>query len=173
MTAPLVEHIGILVPDLEEAIGRWSAATGYTFSPIGRYRTDRYSDHSDPDLHHHDARISFSLEGPPRIELMEVTGKGTHGPDQLGIHHLGIQNVADAEGHRDALALKGIAIDGCSFDTEGRILLMFTDRTALDGIRLEFISPLPGPLVADDGSALWRDPATGKASLWGAPPDAQ
>jgi hypothetical protein len=46
---------------------------------------------------------------------------------------------------------------------------MFTDKTVLDGIRMEFISPLPGPIVADDGSELWRDPVTGKASLWGAP----
>jgi len=169
MTAPLIEHIGILVPDLEEAIERWSAVTGYTFSPIGRYRTERYSDHTDETPHPHDARISFSLEGPPRIELMEVTGNGTHGPDQLGIHHLGIQNVADPEGHRKVLADKGVMIDGCSYDEEGRILLMFTDKTVLDGIRVEFISPLPGPLVADDGSPLWRDPVTGKASLWGAP----
>lgn len=169
MTAPLIEHIGILVPDLEEAIERWTAVTGYTFSPIGRYRTERYSDHTDETPHPHDARIAFSLEGPPRIELMEVTGHGTHGPDQLGIHHLGIQNVADPEGKREELAAKGVLVDGCSFDAEGRILLMFTDKTVLDGIRIEFISPLPGPLVADDGSPLWRDPVTGKASLWGAP----
>ncbi|TPX03776.1 VOC family protein, partial [Schumannella luteola] len=167
MNAPLIEHIGILVPDLEEAIERWSTVTGYTFSPIGRYRTDRYADHSDATPHHHDARISFSLEGPPRIELMEVTGDGTHGPEQLGIHHLGIQNVADPEGRRELLAEQGVAIDGCSFDADGRILLMFTDKSFLDGIRVEFISPLPGPLVADDGSPLWRDPVTGKASLWG------
>ena len=169
MTGPLIEHIGILVPDLEEAIERWSVVTGYTFSPIGRYRTERYADHSDETPHHHDARIAFSLEGPPRIELMEVTGEGTHGPAQLGIHHLGIQNVADPEAQREALAAKGVPIDGCSFDAEGRILLMFTDKSILDGIRIEFISPLPGPLVADDGSELWRDPVTGKASLWGAP----
>ena len=31
MTSPLVDHIGILVPDLEAAIERWSAVTGYTF----------------------------------------------------------------------------------------------------------------------------------------------
>jgi hypothetical protein len=169
MTAPLIEHIGILVPDLEEAIERWSAVTGYTFSPIGRYRTERYSDHTDETPHPHDARIAFSLEGPPRIELMEVTGTGTHGPEQLGIHHLGIQNVASPEAKREELAANGVLVDGCSFDAEGRILLMFTDKTALDGIRIEFISPLPGPLVADDGSPLWRDPVTGKASLWGAP----
>jgi len=166
MTGSNIEHIGVLVPDLEEAIDRWSAVTGFTFSPIARYRTDRYSDHTDQTPHHHDARISFSREGSPRIELMEVTGTGTHGPDQLGIHHLGIQNVADPEGKRDELAAHGVLIDGCSYDEQGRILLMFTEKTALDGIRIEYISPLPGPIVADDGSTLPRDARTGKADLW-------
>jgi hypothetical protein len=167
MTAlPLIEHIGILVPDLEEGIARWSAATGYTFSPIARYRTERYVDHTEDGPHFHDARIAFSREGAPRIELMEVTGEGTHGPAELGIHHLGFQGIADPEAHAAALAAAGVGHDGVSYDAEGRILLCFTDKTALDGIRLELISPLPGPIVRDDGTELPRDPQTGKANLW-------
>lgn len=166
MTAPLIDHIGILVPNLEEAIQRWTAVTGYTFSPIARYRTSRYCDHTDREPHDHDARISFSLEGPPRIELMEVTGEGTHGPAQVGVHHLGINGIADPEGRRDELAALGIEEDGVSLDAEGRILLFFTEKQSLDGVRLEFVSTLPGPVVADDGSALPRDPVTGRADLW-------
>ncbi len=166
MTGSMIEHIGVLVPNLEEAIERWSAVTGFTFSPIARYRTDRYIDHTDEHPHFHDARISFSREGSPRIELMEVTGEGTHGSDQLGIHHLGIQNIASPETERERLAEIGVGIDGCSLNEDGRILLMFTDKSALDGIRIEYISPLPGPIVADDGSPLPRNPETGKADLW-------
>jgi catechol 2,3-dioxygenase-like lactoylglutathione lyase family enzyme len=166
MTAPLIEHIGILVPNLEEGIARWSAATGFTFSPIARYRTQRYVDHSDSTPHFHDARISFSREGSPRIELMEVTGTGTHGPDELGVHHFGFQGVADPDARVAELATQGIGHDGTSKDTEGRTLLCFTDKTALDGVRLELISPLPGPLVADDGSELPTDPNTGRKDVW-------
>jgi catechol 2,3-dioxygenase-like lactoylglutathione lyase family enzyme len=167
MTAPQIEHIGILVEDLEDGIRRWSAATGYTFSPIARYRTDRYADHTGGD-HHHDARISFSREGSPRIELMEVTGDGTHGPRETGIHHLGFQGIDGPEARVAELARLGVGIDGVSTDEHGRILLCFTDKTALDGIRLELISPLPGPIVADDGTELPRNPETGKADLWAA-----
>jgi Glyoxalase/Bleomycin resistance protein/Dioxygenase superfamily len=166
MTASLVEHIGILVPNLEDAIERWSAATGYTFSPIARYRTDNYADHTGPE-HFHDARISFSKEGPPRIELMEVTGEGTHGPTELGIHHLGFTGTPDCLGRKAELAALGIGDNGTAYTDDGQILLWFTEKAALDGIRLEFVSPLPGPTVADDGSALWVDPATGRNSLWG------
>ncbi len=161
-----IDHIGILVPDLEEGIRRWSAATGYTFSPIARYRTSRYFDHSDITAHFHDARISFSLEGPPHIELMEATGDGTHSLAQLGIHHLGFRGVEDPAREVAELAELGIGYDGISLDEHGRTLLLFTEPAALDGIRLELISPLPGPVVADDGSELPRDPATGRADLW-------
>ena len=166
MTAPLIDHIGILVPDLEEGIARWSAATGYRFSPIARYRTDRYADHTDLDPHFHDARISFSLEGPPFIELMEATGEGTHGVAELGVHHLGIRGIDDPEARLVELAGLGIGRAGVSTDAAGRILLAFTDKAALDGIRIELISPLPGPVVADDGSELPIDPVTGRRDLW-------
>jgi len=172
MTAPLINHIGILVPDLEEAIERWSAATGYSFSPIARYRTDGYSDHSCEVPHHHDARMSFSLEGDPRIELMEATGEGTHGPAEVGVHHFGFNGVADPASRMAELAGLGIGADGVSVDDEGRMLLFFTQKDALDGVRLEFVSPRRTPVVADDGSELPDDPATGRADLWAATRDA-
>jgi hypothetical protein len=165
MTGPLIEHIGVLVPSLEDAIERWERATGYTFSPIARYRTDRYDDSSNHELHHHDTRIAFSQEGPPRIELMEVTGTGTHGPAQLGIHHLGIPRIEDPDGRAASLSM---AVDGRSIDADGNTLLAFTEPAALDGIRLEFISPLSGPVVADDGRELPRG-ADGRVDVWGAP----
>ena len=165
----LIDHVGVLVPDLEEAIARWSAATGYTFSPIARYRTPRYSDHSDEAPHFHDARMSFSLEGPPKIELLEVTGSGTHGIEQAGIHHLGFRGFDDPAARLAELQLIGIGSDGLSRDEQGRLLLCFTDKRDLDGIRLELISPLRGPVVADDGRELPVDPVTGRADLWARP----
>lgn len=165
---PLIEHIGILVPDLESAIERWEAVTGYTFSPIARYRTARYIDSSDSNQHFHDARISFSLEGPPRIELMEATGRGTHSTEQLGVHHVGFPGTGDPERRRAELAELGVGVDGVSVDEKERILLFFTEKEAMDGLRFEYISPLPGPLVADDGSELPVDPETGRKDLWSA-----
>ena len=169
MWPALIDHVGILVPDLEEAIERWSAATGYTFSPIARYRTSRYSDLSDPAPHYHDARMSFSREGLPKIELLEVTGSGTHGPDQLGFHHLGFRGFDDPALRLAELERLGVRSDGMSLDESGFVLLCFTDKRDLDGIRLELISPARGPVVADDGRQLPIDPATGRANMWASP----
>jgi glyoxalase/bleomycin resistance protein/dioxygenase superfamily protein len=162
-----IEHIGILVANLEEGIDRWSRATGYTFSPVARYRTSRYSDHSNASPHLHDARISFSKQRSPRIELMEATGSGTHGSAELGIHHLGMTRTPSPGRRLVELARRGVNADGIVYGPDDEILLWFSDKRALDGIRLEFISKRPGPLVADNGSELWIDPATGHPSIWG------
>jgi catechol 2,3-dioxygenase-like lactoylglutathione lyase family enzyme len=166
MSAPLIHHIGILVENLEDAIERWSAATGYTFSPIARYRTPRYSDSSNPEPHDHDARISFSAEGPPYIELMEFHGEGTHSAAQgAGVHHLGFLDHPDVEGRLRDLAALGIGDDGRSISEDGRPILWFTDRGDLDGVRLEYVSTDIQPTVRDDGSPLDLG-ADGKPSLW-------
>ncbi|MGW7824751.1 VOC family protein [Streptomyces puniciscabiei] len=167
---PLIHHVALLVPDIEAAIARWSTATGYEFSEIARYRTGCYVDHSNPEPHHHDARIAFSRQGPPYIELMEFHGSGTHSAAQgEGFHHLGFLDYLDPEAKLKELAAAGIGDDGMALDTDGSILLWFTDKQDLNGMRLEYVSPACQPIVKDDGSEPYRD-ARGCAVLW--PPEA-
>ncbi|MFE5537965.1 MULTISPECIES: VOC family protein [Streptomyces] len=164
-----IHHIGLLVADLEAAIERWSLATGYTFSEIGRYRTDFYVDRSDEQPHHHDARISFSREGPPHIELMEFHGAGTHSAaNGEGIHHLGFMDHPAVEERKRELAACGMDWDGMALTEGGDILLWFTRKQDLHGIRLEFVSPVPQPIVMDDGRPAYTD-ERGFPGLW--PPE--
>ncbi|WP_435260523.1 VOC family protein [Streptomyces sp. 1222.5] len=168
---PFIHHVGILVGDLESAIRRWSIGTGYTFSQVARYRTDFYVDRSNSEPHFHDARISFSREGPPFIELMEFCGEGTHSAAQgEGIHHLGFMDYPDVDGRLQALEEDGVGCDGMALDgPEGNILLWFTDKQYLHGIRLEYVAELPQPIVMDDGRPAYRD-ERGFPSVW--PPEA-
>ncbi len=166
MTGPTIHHVALLVADLEAAIDRWTAATGYTFSPIGRYRTEQYADNSNPCPHHHDARIAFSKEGPPYIELMEFTGEGTHSAAEgEGFHHLGFMDYPDVDGRLTELAKLGLGHDGMALQDDGRILLFFTDKADLNGMRLEYVAELPQPIVKDDGAEPARD-ERGFPSLW-------
>ncbi|MBV7699423.1 VOC family protein [Streptomyces sp. TRM70350] len=168
-SAPLIHHVALLVPNLEAAISEWSAATGYTFSEIARYRTDRYCDKSNPEPHHHDARISFSKEGPPFIELMEFHGSGTHSIAQgEGFHHLGFLDHPDPEGRLADLAALGIEDDGMALAPDNSILLWFTSKKHLNGMRLEYVSTAPQPIVKDDGSEPYRN-IRGCPVLW--PPE--
>lgn len=169
MAGPHIHHVALLVANLEAAVERWSLATGYTFSPVGRYCTDRYVDSSDPKPHHHDARIAFSREGPPHIELMEFTGKGTHSVAQgEGFHHLGFMDYPDVEGRIEDLAKLGFGHDGMALRHDDRILLFFTDKADLNDMRLEYVAELPQPIIKDDGSEPYLDDR-GFPGLW--PPE--
>jgi catechol 2,3-dioxygenase-like lactoylglutathione lyase family enzyme len=166
MSSPRIHHVALLVADLDAAIERWSAATGYTFSPVGHYCTDHYVDKSNPVPHHHDARIAFSLEGPPHIELMEFTGTGTHSASQgEGFHHLGFMDYPTVEGRLAELSEMGFDNDGMALHEDGRILLFFTEKADLNGMRLEYVAELPQPIVKDDGSKPHLDDR-GFPSLW-------
>jgi hypothetical protein len=163
MTGPLIDHLAFLVEDLEEARERWGRVLDYEFGPITRYRTDRWVDRTqDGAPHLSDVRVSFSVQGPPFIELMEISGAGTHGPDEgPGFHHLGFSNFADADGHLARLAALGIGHDGQSLDENGRSILWFTEKKDLNGVRLEFVAPEPQPIVTDDGEPITTGPDGG------------
>ena len=155
---PLIDHVGVLVTDLEEAIATWAQVTGYSFTPVMSYRTDRYVDHSSADPHFHDARIAFSIEGPPFIELMEFTGEGTHAASQgEGFHHIGFR-VPDPVERRDILATHGVGHDGASLDEAGQPILWFTTPEDLNGMRLEYIGPVQQPVYDADGELVVYDP---------------
>ncbi|MDR1213011.1 MAG: VOC family protein [Propionibacteriaceae bacterium] len=166
MTLPTIDHIGFLVPDLDAAIARWSAATGYTFGPIARFQAARYLDHAGPELRLQEPRITFSVEGPPYIELMETTGLGTHDEGQLGVHHLGFRGLTDLGRQLQRLDAAGLGHDGVAFDAADQVVLFFTEPAALDGIRLELISPRPGLMLTDDRTREYpRDPVTGRVDF--------
>lgn len=165
-TPLVIDHIGFLVENLEEAIERWSVATGYTFSPIARYRTQTWTDSSNPEPHWHDARISFSKEGSPAIELMEFHGEGTHSAKEgEGFHHIAFMNVTDIEERKAQLSALGFSHNGQAIDEEGNVILWFTDKTDLNNVRLEYVSADPQPIVDDSGAPLAPD-ENGKPNLW-------
>jgi catechol 2,3-dioxygenase-like lactoylglutathione lyase family enzyme len=139
-----IDHFGIIVPNLEEGMARWTRATGFEFGPIMRYRTTHYVDHSSPEPHYHDARITHSIGPEPRIELMEATGEGTHSLAEAGMHHIAFLGIPDIEEVRDERTAGGFPIDGESYLPDGRLHLFFTGKPALDGIRIEYCSDRPG-----------------------------
>lgn len=163
----LIDHIGFLVANLEEAIERWSIATGYEFSPIARYRTATYADSSNEEPHWHDARISFSRNGKPQVELMEFHGDGTHSSAQgEGFHHLGFVDTPDTHAKIAQMEALGFRSNGRAIGPDGEAILWFTDKDDLNGVRLEFVAPYPQPIVDDDGNDLPMDDR-GRPDLFG------
>lgn len=159
MSPDTVHHIGLLVADIDAARLRWAEATGYTLSPVTRYSTSGYRDLSNPEPHEHDARICFSFEGEPYLELMAQTGEGTHSARHgEGGHHLGFPVIPDTAVRTEELAKLGVAIDGENIQ-DGRSILMFTDRNALSDVHLEYVEAgHDHPDMKLDGSPVNRLP---------------
>lgn len=97
-------EVGLIVPNLEDAISLFHTAFGYTFSPIveGVLPTREGAEDSNPPM-----RLCVSRTWP-QIELLE-TAPGTHltPPAGTGLHHLGYY-VDDLVGESRRLAESGI-----------------------------------------------------------------
>ena len=80
-------HVGILVRDVEAARADFTAQLGVEFEPV----------HSHKIATGETTRFCYSLQGPPYLELVEMTGTGSWSPEQPeGFHHIGVGCDRDA-----------------------------------------------------------------------------
>ncbi len=165
MALPPVDHVGILVADLGEAMERYQRVLGCRFSVVGRYRSERYEDGSADCPHRHDARFVLSHGPAPRIELLEATGHGTHAARHLGVHHLAFTGIPDLDTEHARVTAAGARVEAQNTDDAGRRLLFFTAAEPWSGTHFELVSALPGPIVLDDGTPAPLDPRTGRPSV--------
>lgn len=121
-------HVGILVRDVEAARADFTALLGVEFEPV----------HSQQIATGETTRFCYSLQGPPYLELCEMTGTGSWSADQPeGFHHIGISdpNVAARctafGGQVDLIAPGADGADGAP-----RVVL--TRPEALHGVRVEY-----------------------------------
>jgi hypothetical protein len=118
-------HIGILVKDVEAARVDFTAQLGLEFEPV----------HSQQIATGETTRFCYSLQGPPYLELCEMTGAGSWSADQPeGFHHVGI---ADPSVPARCAAFGGRA-DVIAPGPDGAPLVALTAPEALHGIRVEY-----------------------------------
>jgi catechol 2,3-dioxygenase-like lactoylglutathione lyase family enzyme len=158
MAPASIHHIGIPVENMEDAIKHWSAATGFFFSPIGRYPAKFYCDKSNWNPHSNDSRIAFSFEGGPNgafIELMQFAGEGTHSKTLgEGPHHFAFKGTGDTKTRQAELQSLGFNVGANSYDKDGNLLLFFTDRDDLNNTHLEYVQEGDHPSCMDDYSPM-------------------
>ncbi len=152
-----IRHIGILVRDLEGAIERWSALTGWRFTEISRYEPDSYVCNAAPTPHPHSQRIAMSIDGTPQIELLEVNpDEPTHGETELGLHHIAFLHVDDVYRALHDVEERGIGHDGVAYDADGSPLLFFLAGEAVDGVRVEYARMGQHPVYVERDSPTYR-----------------
>jgi hypothetical protein len=84
-----VFHFGILVEDIEEGAERFGDLLGIRFRPPAIAHVDDYVEGDTSRVL--DLKVTYSMEGPPYVELLEMQGDGLYGPHHgEGFHHIGV-----------------------------------------------------------------------------------
>jgi catechol 2,3-dioxygenase-like lactoylglutathione lyase family enzyme len=119
-------HVGILVRDIEAAAADFGARLGVRFEPV----------RSGSVVSGETCRFAYSVQGPPYIELVEMTGTGTWDPAQgEGLHHIGFADP-DVPGR---CAIFDGAADPVIQGDGGLLRVIFTRPSALHGVRCEYL----------------------------------
>jgi len=118
-------HVGILVKDIEAAAADFTALLGVEFEPV----------HAQQVGTGDTVRLCYSLQGPPYLELMEMTGSGVWSPGQgEGLHHIGVSDPS-VSGRCAAFG----EVDMISPGGDGSPLVAMTRPGALHGVRVEYL----------------------------------
>jgi catechol 2,3-dioxygenase-like lactoylglutathione lyase family enzyme len=118
-------HVGILVRDVDAARADFTAKLGVEFEPV----------HSHPIATGETTRFCYSLQGPPYLELVEMTGTGSWSPDQPeGFHHIGVSDLSVP----NRCTAFGGRVDVIAPGENGSPRVALTPPEALHGIRVEY-----------------------------------
>jgi catechol 2,3-dioxygenase-like lactoylglutathione lyase family enzyme len=118
-------HLGILVKDVEAARSDFSVRLGLEFEPV----------HGQQLATGETTRFCYSLQGPPYLELVEMTGTGSWSPEQPeGFHHIGL---SDPDMPARCAAF-GPGVELIAPAPDGSPLVALTQPEALHGVRVEY-----------------------------------
>jgi catechol 2,3-dioxygenase-like lactoylglutathione lyase family enzyme len=140
MTANIPYHSGVLVRNLDEAINHFTDSLGYTFNSPTTVRVHELEDRLAGSTGPAEARVTYSRQGPFRLELIEMTGVGIYGADLgEGLHHLGIWDTDPAARLR-ALEAEGKSVDAIFRGPDGTVSVFYASPANADGVRIEYVN---------------------------------
>ncbi len=126
-------HVGYVVPDLGEAMHRLTASAGLHWAaartlpvtlrtPAGEISTE--------------INLTYSVQGPPHLELIAVRPGTIWGSEHLGFHHLGYWSGRFTQ-DLDALARAGFEFESGAVDEHGALTRFAYLREPHTGLRVE------------------------------------
>lgn len=126
-------HVGYVVSDLEEAMERLTLSAGFSWAstrtlpttlrtPVGEISTD--------------VRLTYSVQGPPYLELIEEQPGTVWGREHRGFHHLGYWSGRFAD-DIDALTGAGFEFEVGAVDEHGAPARFAYLREPHTGLRIE------------------------------------
>ena len=135
-------HVAFLVADIEAGIEHFGTALGLTFRPVQSLTTVP----DETGEGERAVRSSYSLEGPPYVQLIEGHERGIYGLENgEGFHHFGVW-VDDARECRQVLGAQGLRSQ-LHFGPDDDIVAWYNEPADLHGIRVEYTGEAVRPGV--------------------------
>jgi catechol 2,3-dioxygenase-like lactoylglutathione lyase family enzyme len=129
-------HIGLTVPDLRAAMEQYSDAFGFGWATV------RESTHAvvvDGAQRQAQIAVTYSLQGPPYLELIEERRGAVWGADGLALTHVGFW-AEDVSAAMQALDASGVTVRVRADAADGRPLRYSYHRFG-GGLWLELVHP--------------------------------
>jgi catechol 2,3-dioxygenase-like lactoylglutathione lyase family enzyme len=131
-------HAGIVVADLALAVDHLTEKMGYTFNepttvPVHEVE-DRVSGVTGPL----EMLVTYSKDGPFRLEVIQAQGAGIYAEPGQGLHHLGIWEP-DPEARLRDLEARGEQVDGVFRQRDGGISVIYASPDTPAGTRIEYV----------------------------------
>jgi hypothetical protein len=90
-------HIGVTVPDIHAAMEQYSAAFGFTWA---RIRESAPEVIADGERRRAEIAVTYSVQGPPYLELVQERSGSIWGADGFALSHVGFWAQDLAAGQR-------------------------------------------------------------------------
>ncbi|GAB1643428.1 antibiotic biosynthesis monooxygenase [Krasilnikovia sp. MM14-A1259] len=133
---PSFFHIGMVVPDLDKAVARYSDVLGIEFTEPHTYEIPRLE---DPYPHPFKLTCVFSRTEPPYYELIQAEGEGIVSAAQAGkILYYGLSET-DMAGRLEKLRAQNVGIDALFRPSAGATPFAIITAPDLLGARLEYV----------------------------------
>jgi hypothetical protein len=131
-------HVGILVPDLHEAMKRFHDVLDLDFAEPSVSHVPQLDEGGE--IKPYDVFLTYSVQGPPHVELIQASGDGAYGAHHgFGLHHIGAW-CTNCATRFEELAAKGLGAEAVFRDGDQNFG-GYLDPSVLYGVRYE-ISPL-------------------------------
>ena len=130
-----IYHVGLVVPDVEQAAADYSDQLGLRFASLRPTVLDVWVDGVRRPA---DLLVTYSMDGPPYLELIEERSGGVWAADALGLSHIGFW-APDVAAAAEKVAAGGWPLRVRDGDEAGP--RRFTYHPAPGGLWVELVAP--------------------------------